>query len=51
MTEEEKKQAHLATVAEHIRYVQELCDKMGIHELGQEHDKSKYSPEEMQIAH
>lgn len=49
MTDNEKKELHLETIRNHIAYVQEMCDKMGIHELGLEHDKSKFSPEEFGI--
>jgi len=49
MTDNEKKELHLETIRNHIAYVQEMCDKMGIHELGLEHDKSKLSPDEFEI--
>lgn len=44
-----KLKTYINTVSEHIRYVQELCDAMGISELGKQHDISKFSPEEMSI--
>lgn len=49
MTDEEKKQLHLDTITNHIKYVREMCDLMGIPEIGQQHDLSKFSDEEFEI--
>lgn len=49
MTDQEKKKLHTDTIVKHISYVQDLCYKMGIGELGQQHDLSKFSPEEFEI--
>lgn len=48
MTDEEKKQLHLETITSHIKYVKEMCNLMGIPELGEKHDLSKFSPEEFE---
>lgn len=48
MTDSQKKDLHMQTIMNHRQYVQEMCDMMGIHELGQEHDLSKFTPEEFE---
>lgn len=48
MTDKEKKDLHMQTIVNHRAYVQEMCDLMGIHELGEQHDLSKFSPEEFE---
>lgn len=48
MTDQEKKDLHMQTIMNHRQYVQEMCDLMGIHELGVKHDLSKFSPEEFE---
>lgn len=48
MTDQEKKNLHMQTIVNHRAYVQEMCDLMGIHELGEQHDLSKFSPEEFE---
>lgn len=49
MTDQEKQKLHADTIAIHRQYVREMCDLMGIHELGLAHDQSKLSPEEFDI--
>ena len=48
MTDQEKKELYLSTINNHLKYVREMCDLMGIHELGQQHDLSKFSQEEFE---
>lgn len=49
MTDEEKKQLHMQTILNHIKYVKDMCYKLGIPELGKQHDLSKFSDEEFEI--
>ena len=49
MTDEEKKELHLDTIITHIEIVKDLCHQMGIPELGDAHDLSKYMPDEFDI--
>ena len=49
MTDLEKKRLHTETIVNHISYVREMCDKLGIPELGKKHDLSKFSPEEFEL--
>lgn len=49
MTDKEKKDLHTETIVTHISIVKDLCYQMGISELGDSHDLSKFSPEEFEI--
>lgn len=49
MTDNEKKKLHTETIKNHIAIVSDLCDKMGIPELGKHHDESKFYPDEFEI--
>ena len=49
MTDQEKKDLHTETILKHIECVKELCYKMGIPELGEQHDLSKFMPDEFDI--
>lgn len=49
MTDKEKRELHTETILNHIQYVKELCYQMGIPELGEQHDLSKFSPDEFEI--
>ena len=49
MTDKEKKELHIQTINNHIKIVRDLCYQMGIPELGEQHDLSKFSPEEFDI--
>ena len=49
MNDAEKSQLHLNTINTHIAIVKDLCHKMGIPELGDTHDLSKFSSEEFEI--
>ena len=40
---------HIETIVTHIGIVKDLCYQMGIPELGDSHDLSKFSPEEFEI--
>lgn len=51
MTDEEKRKLYLKTVNEHLGYVRDMCNLMGIPELGKLHDLSKFDPEEFEIYH
>lgn len=51
MTDEEKRKLYLKTVNEHLGYVRDMCNLMGISELGKLHDLSKFDPEEFEIYH
>lgn len=51
MTDQEKKDLHTETITNHIKYVQEMCDLMGIHEIGLHHDESKFYDDEFDIYH
>ena len=49
MTDKEKRDLHTETIVTHISIVKDLCYQMGIPELGDSHDLSKFSPEEFEI--
>ena len=49
MTDKEKRELHTETILNHIKAVRDLCYKMGIPELGEAHDLSKFSPDEFEI--
>lgn len=49
MTDAEKEKLHRDTITEHIKYVRDMCNKMGIPEIGKQHDLSKFSTEEFSI--
>lgn len=49
MTDKEKRDLHTETIVTHIGIVKDLCYQMGIPELGDAHDLSKFSPEEFEI--
>lgn len=49
MTDKEKRDLHTDTILTHINIVKDLCYQMGISELGQSHDVSKFSPDEFEI--
>lgn len=49
MTDAEKRKLHTLTILKHIQIVRDLCHKMGIPELGDAHDTSKFSAEEFDI--
>ena len=49
MTDKEKRDLHIKTIVTHIGIVKDLCYQMGIPELGDSHDLSKFSPEEFEI--
>lgn len=49
MTDKEKRDLHTETIVTHIGIVKDLCYLMGIPELGDSHDLSKFSPEEFEI--
>ena len=49
MTNNEKKDLHTETIINHITIVKDLCYQMGIPELGNAHDLSKFSPDEFEI--
>ena len=49
MTDKEKRDLHTETIVTHINTVRDLCYKMGIPELGNAHDLSKFSPDEFEI--
>ena len=49
MTDKEKRDLHTETIVTHIGIVKDLCYQMGIPELGDSHDLSKFSPEEFEI--
>ena len=49
MTDQEKKELHIQTINNHIKIVRDLCYQMGIPELGDQHDLSKFSPDEFDI--
>ena len=51
MTDIEKKALHLKTIRTHIDIVKDLCYKMGIPELGDHHDESKFYEDEFDIYH
>ena len=44
-----KRDLHTETIVTHIGIVKDLCYQMGIPELGDSHDLSKFSPEEFEI--
>lgn len=49
MTDKEKRDLHTETIITHINTVRDLCHKMGIPELGDAHDLSKFSSDEFEI--
>ena len=49
MTDKEKRELHIETINNHIKIVRDLCYQMGIPELGDAHDLSKFSPDEFDI--
>ena len=49
MTDKEKKELHTQTILTHIQAVKDLCYQLGIPELGDAHDLSKFSPDEFDI--
>ena len=49
MTDKEKRDLHVETILDHITVVKDLCYQMGISELGDAHDLSKFTPEEFEI--
>jgi hypothetical protein len=49
MTDKEKRELHTETILNHIKIVKDLCYEMGIPELGDAHDLSKFSPDEFDI--
>ena len=49
MTDLEKKRLHTTTILDHINYVKDLCFQMGISELGEKHDLSKFLDDEFEI--
>ena len=49
MTDKEKRDLHTETILNHISVVRDLCYQMGIPELGNAHDLSKFSPDEFDI--
>ena len=49
MTDKEKRDLHTETIVKHISIVKDLCYQMGISELGDSHDLSKFSTEEFEI--
>ena len=49
MTDKEKRDLHTETIVTHISIVRDLCYQMGIPELGDSHDLSKFSPDEFDI--
>ena len=49
MTDKEKRDLHTQTILNHIKIVRDLCYQMGIPELGDAHDLSKFSPDEFDI--
>jgi hypothetical protein len=49
MTDKEKRDLHTETIVTHINTVRDLCYKMGIPELGNAHDLSKFSTDEFEI--
>ena len=49
MTDKEKRDLHTETILNHINIVRDLCYQMGIPELGNAHDLSKFSPDEFDI--
>jgi len=49
MTDKEKRELHTETILKHIKIVKDLCYQMGIPELGDAHDLSKFSPDEFDI--
>ena len=49
MTDKEKRDLHTETILNHISIVRDLCYQMGIPELGNAHDLSKFSPDEFDI--
>lgn len=49
MTDKEKRDLHTETILNHIGVVRDLCYQMGIPELGNAHDLSKFSPDEFDI--
>ena len=49
MTDKEKRDLHTETILKHIKIVKDLCYQMGIPELGDAHDLSKFSPDEFDI--
>ena len=49
MTDKEKRELHTETILNHINIVRDLCYQMGIPELGNAHDLSKFSPDEFDI--
>lgn len=49
MTDKEKRDLHTETIVNHIKIVRDLCYQMGIPELGDAHDLSKFSPDEFEI--
>ncbi len=49
MTDKEKRDLHTETILNHIEYVKEMCQKMGIPELGEKHDLSKFNSDEFDI--
>ena len=49
MTDKEKEDLHLNTILLHRSIVADICNKMGIPEIGQQHDLSKFTEEEFSI--
>lgn len=49
MTDKEKEELHLNTILLHRSIVADICNKMGIPEIGQQHDLSKFTEEEFSI--
>ncbi len=49
MTDKEKMELHTQTILTHINIVRDLCYKMGIPKLGDEHDLSKFNDDEFAI--
>lgn len=49
MTDKEKEELLLKTILLHRQIVADMCDKMGISEIGQQHDLSKFTEEEFSI--
>lgn len=47
--DEEKRLLHLQTIKNHIAIVKDLCYRMGIPELGDQHDLSKFNADEFEI--
>lgn len=49
MTDKEKEELYLKTILLHRTIVADICNKMGIPEIGQQHDLSKFTNEEFSI--